>query len=211
MVSKAGNKPQPIVVISDYPQQRQRLVGILSPSVHYAHLPDMEEIKSWPGGTIVIMGYKPSAAGQMAKDIETIKKCHLGVFVMVIVKSGDKKTEGAAIAADSDEIIKQPFSDKHLLFVLQKLANCAKLHGTGIDQGRAYRPAGIDRLHEAVLGLLDENGQLRPFRDLERDIYAFASEHHQQNYEAVGRSLQIARTTWYRRAEKLNLRKMKDG
>jgi len=179
--------------------------------VHYAHLPDIEEIKSWPSGKLIIMDYKPSAAAKMAQDIETIKKCHLGVLVLVIVKSSDMKTEDAAINANADEIIKRPYSDNHLLFVMNKLSNCAKLHCAGTDMGWEYRPAGIDQLHKAVLGLLDANGQLRPFRDMEHDIYSFALEHHDQKYTAIMRSLKITKGTWYRKIRKFKLGRMKDS
>ena len=203
MTPKSTTPPHSIVVISDYPVQRQRLITLLSPSVHYATLPDIEEIQRWPNGQIVIMDYKPSAARQLAQDIEVIKQCHLGVLVLVVVKPGDTKTENAAIKANADEMIKRPFSNNHLVFALKHLSARFTIAGTVTMPW--YRPAGVDQRHNTVLGLLDATGRIRPFRALELDIYSYALEHHHHNQDAVAKSLKIARSTWYRRARKLGL------
>ena len=51
---------------------------------------------------------------------------------------------------------------------------------------------------QPMLCLLDANGQLRSFREMEREIYNFAWHHHRYNIMAIAKSLKISRTRWYR-------------
>jgi DNA-binding NtrC family response regulator len=203
MVSKPTHKSQPMAVISDYPKRRQRLLNILPSSVSYRHVPELEEIKAWQPGKLVIMDYHTSAADKVATEVPLIKRCHPGILVLVIVRSDDRAAEAAAINAHADDIIKRPYSDQYLHFVVKRLSIYGQLYCASTSQLFQYGPAGAG---QPTLGLLDAHGRLRPLCDLHRDIYAFAWHHHGPNHSAIARSLKIGRATWYRVIQKFKLR-----
>jgi len=71
-----------------------------------------------------------------------------------------------------------------------------------VEQPEMTKKSKADKLHKGILNLLDTNGQMRSLRDLERDIYNFAWHHHRYNSSAIAKSLQIARSRWYRILQK---------
>jgi DNA-binding NtrC family response regulator len=57
----------------------------------------------------------------------------------------------------------------------------------------------------SAIEALDENGELRPFAEVEADIIRFALAHHRGRMALVARKLGIGRSTLYRKLKELNL------
>jgi DNA-binding NtrC family response regulator len=69
-------------------------------------------------------------------------------------------------------------------------------------QGAAFQPVPSPR---RVLPLLDEEGEVRPLEEVEREVIKFALAHYRGQMSEVARRLHIGRSTLYRKLEGLGI------
>jgi DNA-binding NtrC family response regulator len=56
-----------------------------------------------------------------------------------------------------------------------------------------------------MIGLLDDNGQMRPLEEIEAETIRFAISHYRGQMSEAARRLRIGRSTLYRRLDSLGL------
>jgi len=86
-------------------------------------------------------------------------------------------------------------------------ASPAEVSGHALLAAGEASGAGSDLLCDRRLSVLDENGDIRPIQDVERDMIRFALEAYQGRMSEVARRLGLGRSTLYRKVAELNIDK----
>ncbi|ESR23110.1 sigma-54-dependent transcriptional regulator [Lutibaculum baratangense] len=131
-----------------------------------------------------------------------VRQLENAVFRAVVLADGPEVGIEAfpQIAAQVPDLEPDDIATAQLRETAQRMAVAGR-RGWGAHQS----PAQPQDLAGPRVGLLDEDGEMRPLSDVEADIIRFALEHYRGRMSEVARRLGIGRSTLYRRVRELGL------